>query len=208
MCGGPALELVYGVTGILDYLLAISSTSGPMASTSLEAIYSDPRTQVRLKATFTAIAEHEQTLVKRLLGHMTSEKLVKRGLRVIGEEKANDLRTPIISFVVVKGETGDAISGKDIVELFDAQGTVSRKSPPSSSSMAHYESFLQMGIRYGHFAAHVLLGTLEPKVDVKNGALVRISLLHYNTIEEVDRLIEVLDVALGFGEKTVIRARL
>jgi selenocysteine lyase/cysteine desulfurase len=37
----------------------------------------------------------------------------------------------------------------------------------------------------------------KPKVDVKNGALDRISLLHYNTIEEVDGLIEVLDVALS-----------
>jgi len=54
-----------------------------------------------------------------------------------------------------------------------------------------------MGIRYGPFSAHILLSSLKPKVDVKN-ALVRISLVHYNTIEEVDRLIDVLDYALGF----------
>ena len=30
-----------------------------------------------------------------------------------------------------------------------------------------------------------------------NDALIRISLLHYNMIEEVDRLLEVLDEALG-----------
>jgi len=54
---------------------------------------------------------------------------------------------------------------------------------------------LQMGIRYGHFYAYTLVDTLKPKVDVNDG-LVRISLVHYNTIEEVDRLIEVLDEAL------------
>lgn len=55
---------------------------------------------------------------------------------------------------------------------------------------------LQLGVRYGHFHAYTLVDTLKPKVDV-NSALVRISLVHYNTIEEVDRLMEVLDEALG-----------
>ena len=52
-----------------------------------------------------------------------------------------------------------------------------------------------MGVRYGNFYAYTLVDTLEPKVDVNEG-LVRISLVHYNTIEEVDRLLEVLDEAL------------
>jgi len=55
---------------------------------------------------------------------------------------------------------------------------------------------LQLGIRYGHFYAYTLVDTLKPRVDV-NDALVRISLVHYNTIEEVDRLLGVLDEALG-----------
>ena len=128
MPGGPGYELVYGVTGVLDYLLSISPISGPTSSVSLKdpgSIYSDPETHVRLKATFAVIAKHEQTLVKRLLGHLTSEKLVKRGVRVVGEETTNERRVPTISFVIVKGETGDAISGKDVVKVFDAKGTVS-----------------------------------------------------------------------------------
>ena len=55
---------------------------------------------------------------------------------------------------------------------------------------------LQLGVRYGHCYAYTLVDTLKPKVDVNDG-LVRISLVHYNTIEEVDRLTEVLDEALG-----------
>jgi selenocysteine lyase/cysteine desulfurase len=55
---------------------------------------------------------------------------------------------------------------------------------------------MQLGIRYGHCHAYTLVETLKPKVDVDDD-VVRISLLHYSTIEEVDRLIEVLDEALG-----------
>ena len=128
MPGGSGRELTYGITGVLEYLLSISPVSGPTSSTSLKdpgSIYSDPETHTRLKATFAAIAKHEQTLVKRLLGHLTSERLVKRGVRVVGEETTNERRVPTIGFVVVKGETGNAISGKDVVRVFDAKGAVS-----------------------------------------------------------------------------------
>lgn len=128
MPGGSGRELTYGITGVLEYLLSISPVSGPTSSTSLKdpgSIFSDPETHTRLKATFAAITKHEQTLVKRLLGHLTSEKLVKRGVRVVGEETTNERRVPTISFVVVKGETGNAISGKDVVRVFDAKGAVS-----------------------------------------------------------------------------------
>ena len=128
MPGGPGYELAYSVTGVLEYLLSISPTSDPTSSVSLkdtDSIHPDPETHTRLKATFAAIAKHEQTLVKRLLGHLTSEKLVKRGVRIVGEGAGNERRVPTISFVIVKGETGDAISGKDVVKVFDAKGTVS-----------------------------------------------------------------------------------
>jgi len=126
--GGPGYELAYSVTGVLEYLLSISTISGPTSSASLnnpESIYSDPETRTRLKATFAAIVKHEQTLVKRLLGHFTSEKLAKRGVRVVGEETTSERRVPTISFVIVKGECGNAISGKEVTKVFDAKGTVS-----------------------------------------------------------------------------------
>ena len=127
MPGGLGYELAYAATGALEYLLSISPISRPTSSTSLEdsgSIYSDLETHTRLEATFTAIAKHEQTLTERILGHLTSEKLSKRGVRVVGEETTGERRVPTISFVVVKGETGNAISGKDIVKVFDAKGSV------------------------------------------------------------------------------------
>jgi hypothetical protein len=128
MPSGSGYELAYGVTGVLEYLLSISPVSGPALSTSMGgpgSVYSDPETHTRLKATFTAIARQEQVLLKRLLGHLTSEKLVKRGVRVIGEETTNETRLPTVTFVVVKGETGNVISGKDIAKVFDTKGGVS-----------------------------------------------------------------------------------
>ena len=55
---------------------------------------------------------------------------------------------------------------------------------------------MQVGIRYGHFYAYTLVDRLEPKVDVGDG-VVRISLVHYNTVEEVRKIIEILDDALA-----------
>lgn len=52
-----------------------------------------------------------------------------------------------------------------------------------------------MGIRYGHFYAYKLIDTLQPTVDI-NDAVVRISLVHYNTVTEVEKLVQVLKEAL------------
>jgi selenocysteine lyase/cysteine desulfurase len=48
----------------------------------------------------------------------------------------------------------------------------------------------QMGIRWGDFYAKRLIEAL--RLD-KNDGVVRVSLVHYNTLEEVHRLIEVMD---------------
>ena len=53
-----------------------------------------------------------------------------------------------------------------------------------------------MGIRYGHFYAYTLVKTLQPEID-PDDAVVRISLVHYNTVEEVNKLVEVLKEVLA-----------
>ena len=55
---------------------------------------------------------------------------------------------------------------------------------------------MQVGIRYGHFYAYTLVDGLQPKLDVEDG-IVRISLVHYNTVEEVKRLTGILEGALA-----------
>lgn len=53
----------------------------------------------------------------------------------------------------------------------------------------------QVGIRWGHFYAYSLVDDLSPKLDVDDG-VVRISLVHYNTVQEVNRIIEILKEVL------------
>jgi len=53
----------------------------------------------------------------------------------------------------------------------------------------------QVGIRYGHFYAYTLVDELSPKLDIDDG-VVRISLVHYNTIQEVNRILAILEEIL------------
>lgn len=59
-----------------------------------------------------------------------------------------------------------------------------------------YLTDLQIGIRYGHFYAYTLVESLDPKID-SDDAIVRISLVHYNTTEDVKTIISILDEVLA-----------
>lgn len=88
----------------------------------------------------------------------------KSNVKIIGEKSANrSLRVPTISFIHQK-QTSSEIVGK--VDPY------------------------QIGIRFGDFYAKQIIEDL--KLKDKNG-VVRISMVHYNTLEQVDRLIKVLD---------------
>ena len=49
----------------------------------------------------------------------------------------------------------------------------------------------QIGIRWGHFYAYSLVAALPTERDADDG-VVRISLVHYNTVAEVARIVAVL----------------
>ena len=75
-----------------------------------------------LKATFEAIAAHEQTILKPLLSFLTDPAQKARGVRIVGEETVNLERLPTVSFVV----TGQRpLKSRDIVDVFDKKGGVS-----------------------------------------------------------------------------------
>ncbi|GJE97863.1 PLP-dependent transferase [Phanerochaete sordida] len=117
------------------------------------------------------IAAHEQALVRPLLEYLKGKEA--RGVRIVGEETAGAGRAPTVSFVVV-GER--AVSSRDVVRAFDEKKNI--------------------GIRYGHFYAYTLVDSLSPKIDVDD-AVVRISLVHYNTVEEVQKIIDILEEVLA-----------
>ncbi|KAH0583242.1 Cysteine desulfurase [Termitomyces sp. J132] len=126
-----------------------------------------------LRKTFDAIAEYEQSLLRPLLGFLCASEQRERGVRVVGEEKVDLSRVPTVSFVVVGKKP---IRSRDIVRVFDQKGGI--------------------GIRYGHFYAYSLVKESLPDIDVDDG-VVRISLVHYNTVEEVSRIIEILKEILA-----------
>ncbi|KAG6811398.1 hypothetical protein H0H92_007642 [Tricholoma furcatifolium] len=126
-----------------------------------------------LKKSFDAIAVHEQTLVAPLIEFLTAPAQRERGVRIVGEETIGLSRVPTISFVVV-GQ--NPIKSKDVVKVFDQKGGI--------------------GIRYGHFYAYSLVNELSPKVDIDDG-VIRVSLVHYNTVEEVHRIIDILREVLA-----------
>lgn len=101
--GGRGYELVYTTTAVLPYLLSLTPSSS-------------------LDASLNAIADHEQSLLKPLLGFLTDANQVERGVRIVGDDKFGLERVPTVSFVV----TGQrAIKSRDIVNVFNQRGGVS-----------------------------------------------------------------------------------
>ena len=169
--GGPGYELTYSCTGVPAYLRALTPSG-----TLVDA--------------WTAVAAHEQALLTILLGYLRGKE--GRGVRIVGDEMEGGTRVPTVSFVVA-GER--AMSSKAVVRAFDAKGDVSTFFPcsPRAAPLIQAE---QVGIRYGHFYAYSLVDGLSPKVNIDEG-VVRISLVHYNTADEVLRIVEILEEVLA-----------
>jgi selenocysteine lyase/cysteine desulfurase len=55
---------------------------------------------------------------------------------------------------------------------------------------------LQISIQCGYFGAYYLIDNLRPKLDMNDG-VVRISFVHYNTVEEAEKIVDVLREVLA-----------
>ena len=92
----------------------------------------------------------------------------KTKVKIIGLNKVeNNNRVPTISFVVANQQ--------------------------SETIVRHMDRF-NIGIRFGDFYAKGLIATLGL---AQQGGVVRVSIAHYNTVEEIDRLIRHLDEVIG-----------
>ena len=104
---------------------------------------------------------------ERLAARLIDYLRSKKGVRILGPVSADAaVRVPTISFLV--------------------EGRRSSEIPPQLDRR-------QIAVRWGHFYAYRLvrdLGLLD------QDGLVRVSMVHYNTLEEVDRLISALDNVL------------
>lgn len=124
------------------------------------------------------VEELDRAGVERAFGVMTACELpVQRRLidylqsrtdvRIVGPSHAESSRVGTVSFVHAR------MSSRTITESVDRSG---------------------VAIRHGHMYAYRLCEALG--LDPEDG-VVRVSLVHYNTVEEMNRLIEVLDQAMG-----------
>ena len=92
----------------------------------------------------------------------------KSAVRIIGHDRVeNGNRMPTISFVV------NGRHSETIVRQTDKVG---------------------IGIRFGDFYARRVIEALGLQ---ERGGVVRVSMAHYNTVEEIDRLITCLDEVIG-----------
>ena len=72
------------------------------------------------------MAAHDAGLAEMLLGYLTADRQRRRGVRVVGEERAGAERMPTVSFLVVEGEHGGSLMKRTVVvEGFDRKGKVS-----------------------------------------------------------------------------------
>lgn len=100
--GGPGYELVHAASGVVPYLLSLTPEN-------------------KLEASFAAIAQYEQSLLRPLLSFLTDKQQYDRGVRLVGTSTIDPSRVPTVSFVI----TGQrAIKSKDLVAEFDKEGNV------------------------------------------------------------------------------------
>jgi cysteine desulfurase family protein (TIGR01976 family) len=102
-----------------------------------------------------------------LQGRLIEYLLSREDVRIIGPNHSDPSRVPTISFV------HSSKSSAEITEVVDRSG---------------------IGIRHGHMYAYHLCEALG--LDPEDG-VVRVSPVHYNTVDEVEKLIEVLETAMG-----------
>jgi cysteine desulfurase family protein (TIGR01976 family) len=145
--GAFPYELLYGATGVPDYLNELGSRAGPGGAAS---------------AAYAAMEDQERRLGRRFLAFLDACPAVE----VMGPSGDSTTRLPTVSFAIANTKSST------IPPICDRHG---------------------IGIRWGHFYAPQLIDRLGL---TEQDGVVRVSMVHYNTQDEVDRLIAVLEPAL------------
>ena len=142
-----------------------------LASASYELVASIPQIVEYFgsdkKKTWEAITKHEEKLQAILLDYLRRRNDI---ITIHGEQSADrEKRVPVVSFSV-KGR-----SSKDMVEMIEARSN--------------------FGCRWGHFYSKRMVDDLLG-LEGSDG-VVRVSMVHYNTEEEISNFVQVLDDVLG-----------
>ncbi|KAF8590661.1 PLP-dependent transferase [Ramaria rubella] len=190
--GGRGYEGTYSCSYVLPYLysLAFQNPAGCIQDPE-ELLTKISRADIRkaLDHTSELFSAHLKELTTAALTFLTSDRIYKLGVRVVGPETA-DIREPTISFLVVGPNNSIGMGSKDFVDKVDKLKTVA--------------------IRYGVMQTYTLVGNLpdfttsdppEPGKRTLADGVIRFSLVHYNTLAEVQVLITALDTVLSAPRK-------
>ena len=162
--GNVNYELSYSIVGLLEYLEEVAVRCGMEASDEPMGLGGPTESggRPRRRAVETAFAAIAAH-EERLAARLLDFLASREDVRVVGAAGADrDRRVPIVSFVTPRRES------RTIVEAVDRH---------------------RVGIRYGHFYSARLVEALDlPDPD----GVVRVSMAHYNTVGEIDRLVEAL----------------
>lgn len=167
--GNVNYELSYSLVGLLEYLGQVAARSGsPHAVAGVTSgLAPNPGggpSPVTDRRDVELAFEAISRHEERLTHRLLGFLRSKDGVRIVGRDTADeDRRVPIVSFVT------SARPSREVVAAVDAH---------------------RMGIRYGHFYSARLVDALD--LGDPDG-VVRVSMAHYNTLEEVDGLVAVLD---------------
>ncbi|SNX82641.1 uncharacterized protein MEPE_01347 [Melanopsichium pennsylvanicum] len=192
-------ELNYSIAAVADYLISLGTgkvgegkqttvdwnnvftrtTSGSSVQVEAEGLVRMTKEQVdqALDVAFTKIAQHEAKLMLIFIPFLLQyERGNKGAVRIVGPEQFDaHTRAPTVAFAIVDPVTGKHQVGtsKRIHQLLVQGGKV--------------------GAQQGHMYAHKLVQSLN--LDLQDG-VVRLSFVHYNTVEEVQRTVELLGKVL------------
>lgn len=188
---GPHISLLYAnpsttssaITPLGHYFNPTTTLTDKLSlgGTNYELLSSLPHvTRYCASLPWEAVEAHEENMQEILLSYLRS----KDEIVILGEESGEgEVRIPVISFFVLNGKGARRCSG-EIVRMVEARS--------------------EFGIRAGHMYSKrmmdeivkVVPGLGLEKEGVDEGA-VRVSLAHYNTVEEVREFVKVLDEVLS-----------
>ena len=164
---GGSYELVAAIPAVTDYFCKVAGSQNLF---------------------WTQVKGHEEQLQKLLLAYLTSNDRVT----ILGEQDHNtDVRVTTVSFIV------QGRRSREVVEAVDQAAGYKQAilSDGKDGDMGLGES-RQFGIRWGHFYSKRLCEEVLG-LEKDGEGVIRVSMVHYNTVEEVQSLIEAFRQVLG-----------
>lgn len=160
----------FNPTATLENKLGLAAANYELVSAVPKVVDYLGGSQAGAKEVFKIIEEHEGELASVLLDYLNS----RSDVTVWGEKSPDPkVRVPTIAFTV------EGKSSKELVE--------------------RVESDSDFGFRWGHFYSYRLIRDVlfpgQPASAIADG-IIRVSMVHYNTLEEIKEFVRVLDDVL------------